>query len=108
MRISLKRHGITFVELLAVLAVMSALIAVIVTRVAGGQAGSKSAACHVNKGNVEIQVELWRRNVGSLPTANLSTIGADASYFPSGLPTCPIDGSAYTIDPAGRVQGHNH
>lgn len=101
-------RGLSLVELLAVVATLGVLAAVIVTRVTGGQATSKSAACQTHKGNIEVQVELWRHNTGSLPATNLSTIGADVNYFPSGLPTCPVDGSAYTIDSSGRVVVHNH
>ena len=43
-------------------------------------------------------MKLWKRNNSSYPAANLSDIGADTAYFPSGLPVCPVDGTAYTID----------
>jgi hypothetical protein len=39
----------------------------------------------------------------------LSNIGADTSYFPVGLPNCPVDGTSYTISTTtGRVTGHTH
>ena len=70
---------------------------------------AKVAACHVYKGDIEIQVELWNHNTGSWPAANLASIGADINYFPEGLPTCPVDGTTYTIDTStGLVIGHNH
>ena len=63
----------------------------------------------VAEAEIEIQAELWRHNTGNWPAANLATIGADVSYFPGGLPTCPVDESAYTIDTStGLVIGHNH
>jgi hypothetical protein len=66
-------------------------------------------ACYVTKGEVEIQVQLWHRNHGAWPATNLSDIGGDPAYFPEGLPTCPVDGSAYSIDSAThRVVGHTH
>ena len=69
----------------------------------------KKSACYANKGDIELQVKLWRRNNGSYPAANLSDIGADTAYFPSGLPACPVDGTAYTIDTTtGLVTGHTH
>ena len=44
-----------------------------------------------------------------LPLANLSDVGGDINYFPEGLPLCPVDSSAYTIDnTTGLVIGHNH
>ena len=40
---------------------------------------------------------------------NLSDIGANSSYFPDGLPICPVDGSSYSIDTTTlRVNGHTH
>ena len=54
-------------------------------------------------------MKLWKRNNGSYPAANLSDIGADTTYFPSGLPVCPVDGTAYTINTTtGLVIGHTH
>jgi hypothetical protein len=69
----------------------------------------KIAACNVCKGDIEIQVEVWRHNTGILPASNLAAIGADLGYFPGGLPSCPVDGSSYTIDTStGLVVGHSH
>jgi general secretion pathway protein G len=112
MRINAKlnrRGGFTLTELMAVLALLGLLAALIVPRVVGHYESAKRAACNVNKGEIELQVKLWRRNHGTNPAADLSNIGANASYFPVGLPTCPVDGSAYTIDTtSGTVIGHTH
>jgi hypothetical protein len=80
-----------------------------VPRLIGHHTNAKRAACFTTQGEIEMQVRLWRRNMGSFPLANLSNIGADANYFPEGLPTCPVDGSTYTIDTTtGLVNGHAH
>jgi prepilin-type N-terminal cleavage/methylation domain-containing protein len=101
--------GFSLVELVAVVALVGLLAALIVPRLAGHQEGVKRAACNANQAEIELQAKLWRRNTGSYPAANLSNIGADVSYFPSGLPVCPVDGSAYTIDTtSGLVTGHTH
>lgn len=103
------QSGFSLLELVAVIAILGAVAAVIVSRVAGNNETADIAACYVFKGDTEIQAELWNHNSGSWPAANLATIGADLSYFPEGLPTCPVDGTAYTIDTAtGLVVGHNH
>jgi type II secretory pathway pseudopilin PulG len=97
------------VELMAVVAILGFLAALIVPRLLGHQEDAKRAACDANQGEIELQVKLWRRNTGSYPAANLSDIGANASYFPSGLPVCPVDATAYTIDTtSGLVTGHTH
>jgi len=98
----------SLVELLAVVAVLGIVAMILVPRLTGGGAPAKSAACKTNKADIEVQVELWRHNTGSLPATNLSDIGANLTYFGSGLPVCPVDGSAYTIDSTGRIVGHNH
>ena len=39
--------------------------------------------------------------------ACLSDIGADPNYFPDGLPTCPVSGQPYRLDPTtDRLVGH--
>jgi general secretion pathway protein G len=104
----LRHHGLSFIELLAVTAVLAVVAAVVIPRLTGGSATSKKAACETIQGDIEIQCELWRHNTGAWPTTNLSNISGNISYFPTGVPACPVDGTAYTIDSSGRVAGHNH
>ncbi len=100
--------GFTLTELMAVVAILAVVATVIVTRATLGGSTSKTAACNTIKGDIEVQCEVWRHNTGSWPAANLSAIGADAAYFPTGVPACPVTGGAYTVDSSGRVVGHNH
>ena len=94
---------------MAVLVILGVLAALIVPRVGSHQDTSKKAACYANQGDIELQVKLWKRTNGSYPAANLSDIGADITNFPSGLPVCPVDGTAYTISTTtGLVSGHTH
>src|SRR3954469_16043521 len=104
-----RRNAFSLWELMAVLVILGALAASIVPRMANLQVSAKKSACYANKGDIEIQTKLWNRNNGTYPLANLSDIGANTTYFPSGLPVCPVDGTAYTIDTTtGRVTGHTH
>lgn len=104
-----KTSGFSLWELMAVLVILGLLAAVMVPRLSGHQDSAKKSACYANKGDIELQAKLWRRNNGTYPLSNLSNIGADATYFPGGLPVCPVDGTAYTIDTTtGRVIGHTH
>jgi general secretion pathway protein G len=78
-------------------------------RLSDGSLDSKRSACYVNKGEIEVQAELWYRNKGSWPATDLSNMGADVGYFPDGLPLCPVDGTAYVLDGVTHhVIGHDH
>jgi general secretion pathway protein G len=103
-----RNRGFTLTELMAVLAVLGLIAAIVMAKATGGSAAAKSGACQAFKGDIEVQCEVWMHNTGSWPATNLSNIGGDVNYFPAGLPTCPVDGSAYTINTSGRVVGHNH
>jgi prepilin-type N-terminal cleavage/methylation domain-containing protein len=108
-RLPLVTEGFSLMELMAALAILAILAATIVPRVIGHHDKAKRSACHANQADIELQVKLWRRNTGSYPAANLSNIGADTAYFPGGVPTCPVDGTAYSINTtSGLVTGHTH
>jgi prepilin-type N-terminal cleavage/methylation domain-containing protein len=108
-RAKLCRYGFTLTELMAALAILGVLAALIVPRVFGHKAVSDCAACAANKADIELQGKLWWRDQGTYPAADLSNIGSNAVYFPSGLPVCPVDGTPYTINTtSGLVTGHTH
>jgi len=109
MQPALRQPGFSLLEVITVIAILGILALAIVPRAAESNDAADIAGCFVFKGDIEIQAELWHHNTGGWPAGNLSDIGADLNYFPEGLPTCPVDGTAYTIDPTtGLVQGHNH
>jgi general secretion pathway protein G len=103
------RTGFSLTELTAVVAILGVLAVLVIPRVSFHQDNAKRAACYADQGDIELQVKLWKRAKGTYPAANLSDIGADTTYFPSGLPVCPVDGTAYTINTTtGLVNGHSH
>lgn len=103
------KRAFSLLEIIAVIAILGIVAATIVPRIAGSNEAADIAACYVYKGDIEIQAEVWNHNTGSWPATNLAIIGADINYFPEGLPTCPVDGTAYTVDTAtGLIIGHNH
>jgi prepilin-type N-terminal cleavage/methylation domain-containing protein len=103
------RRGITLIELMASIVILSIVAFLVIPRFSSVSFDSKKNACYTFKGNIEIQAQLWYRNRGSWPAANLSDIGANTNYFPDGIGTCPVDGSAYTFDSASQqVVGHSH
>lgn len=104
-----ERRGISLLELMAVVAIIGVLAVFLVPRVSSGAKDSQAVECHVQVGVIELQASLWRRSRGTFPTATLSDVGADKQYFPEGLPSCPVDGTAYQINTmTGRVTGHSH
>jgi prepilin-type N-terminal cleavage/methylation domain-containing protein len=107
--IAVQRRAFSLVELMAVVAILGVLAALIVPRVIGHYDSAKRTACFANQAEIELQTKLWLRTNGSYPAGDLSNIGASTSYFPEGVPSCPVDGSAYTIDTtSGLVIGHTH
>ena len=108
-KIHSRNHGVTLLEMLAVVVLVGIVAAIIVPRFGASSANAKAASCRVNIGNIEVQAELWFRNKGTWPAANLSDLFADSSYFPDGATTCPVDGSSYSFDAATeKVTGHAH
>ena len=104
-----RKQGFSLLELIVVVAILGLVASIIIPRMIGSDDAAKIAACHVFKGDIEIQAEVWNHNNHSWPLGNLADIGADIDYFPEGLPTCPVDGTLYLIDPTtGLVIGHNH
>lgn len=103
------RHGLTLLELIAAITILLILAVIVLPRFGSASSNAKSRACEANRRNLEVQARLWQRTKGSWPAANLSDIGANTSFLPEGLPTCPVDGSAYTLDgTTHQVTGHAH
>lgn len=106
---SCRRRGLSLLELTAVLLLLAIVAAVIIPRLAENASESRKNACYTYSRDIEVQVELWRRNKNTWPALDLSDIGADPTYFPDGLPVCPLDGTRYVLDGAThRVTGHDH
>jgi len=104
-----KLKGFTLLELLIVVVILGILAAVVIPRFTVSAATAKKNTCAQNVASINTQVERYYFEKGSWPAADLSDIGADAEFFPDGIPTCPVDGSAYALDAiTHRVTGHSH
>ena len=93
-----KRRGFSLLELLAVVTILGIIAVVVVPRISISSTTAKQKADAQNKSEINSAVERWYFTNGTWPADNLSDIGADTTYFPSGLPTNPTDGSAYSLN----------
>lgn len=103
------RLAYSLLELLASVVILGVIAALAIGRLSGNSLVARKNACYVNKGAIEMQAQLWYRNKGTWPAANLSDIAVDTSYFAEGLPACPVDATAYTFNSStGKINGHTH
>lgn len=103
------RGGMSLLELLACVSILSVLAAVIVPRLGDGASVARIKSCDVQREVIEVQAAIWKRKNANWPASDLSDMFADTEYFPEGSMLCPVDGTAYAIDRStGHVVGHNH
>ncbi len=93
-------RGFSLLELLAVVTILGIIAVVVVPRISISSTTAKQKADAQNKAELNSAVERWYFEKGTWPADNLSDIGADTTYFPSGLPTNPTTGAAYTLNSA--------
>ncbi len=103
------RGGYSLLEILAVVAIVAIIATLAVGQFFSSADDAKRNACYINKGEIAVQAQLWFRNKGSWPAADLSDIGSNTAYFPAGVPACPVNGTDYTFDPnTQEIVGHAH
>lgn len=103
------RGGFSLLELLAVISIMGILAVVALPRIGRQSQQTKRTACEIQRGEIEVQAQLWYRNRGHWPAEDLRDIAGNADYFPAGLPACPVDGTSYRFDArSGKVAAHAH
>ncbi len=106
---STARPGFSLADILAVVVVLGVLVLIVLPRISATSSTARKSQCHTQKGNVDIQVQLWYREKAVWPQSNLADIGANTQYFPEGLMRCPVDGTSYVLDATThQVQGHTH
>lgn len=99
-----KRAGFSLLELLAVVTILGIIAAVVIPRVSVSADTAKSNAHKQNIAEINSSVERWYFEKGAWPAADLSDIGADANYFPNGVPKNPTSGGSYTLDANNRAK----
>jgi general secretion pathway protein G len=99
-----RRRGFSLLELLAVVTILGIIAVVVIPRIGVSSSTAKKNADAQNRAEINSAVERWVFEKGTYPASDLSDIGADATYFPSGLPTNPVTGAAYTLDSNNRAK----
>ncbi len=92
-----RRGGFSLLELLAVVTILGIIALVVIPRISTSSATAKAEANRQNKAEINSAVERYYFDTGAYPADNLADIGGNAAYFPDGLPTNPVDGSAYVL-----------
>ena len=101
------KKGLTLVELLIVVIILSALAAIAVPRITASATSAKTNACKTNVDTINTQIELYYSTNSAWPSA-LTDVTADVNYFPDGAPACP-HGTDYTYSSSThRVADHSH
>lgn len=97
--------GFSLLELLAVVTLIGILIGIILIRIANTMDGAKEKTCIHNKAQLNAALERFAVSSGNYATS-LSDIDTD-DYFPSGIPACKFNGSAYALNTTThRIEGH--
>lgn len=92
------KRGFSLLELLAVVTILGIIAAIIVPRVTVSSATAKQKVRDHHKATINAAVERYYIDNGTWPANNLTDIGANANYFPDGLPVNPIDNTSYSLN----------
>ena len=87
------KKGFTLVELLIVVLILGALAAITITRLIVGSQNANENACASNVEILNTQLEIWAAMNNGIYPSPLSELTSDKTYFPRGVPSCPLDGT---------------
>lgn len=100
------RYGFSLLELMAVITLIGLLVTITITRLGQSSEKAKENTCFHNRMEINSALERYAITNGSFATAIGDVNTSD--YFPGGIPTCALTGSAYTLNTTThRVEGHS-
>ena len=85
--------------------ILGIIAIVIIPRILYSKIAAQEHTCYQNKAEINLAVERYNIENGSLPT-DISDLN-NATWFPGGIPACPVSGSAYTLN-AGKTRVDSH
>lgn len=104
-----RRPGVSLVELMAAVLILGILAAALVARFSYYLPQQRQNACYLLQGDIEVQAQLYYRNNGAWPAANMNGFGTTTKYFPDGhLPVCPTGGTFTFSSATGKVTCSHH
>jgi general secretion pathway protein G len=89
-----QKNGLTLIELLLVVLILGALVAIALPRFTQSADDAKERACESNCDIISVQIEQYFAENESYP-ADITDITEDPNRFPDGPPECPKGGSYY-------------
>ena len=89
----------SLLELLAIVTILGLIAIIVIPRISIATTTARTKVDARNKVFIDSAVERWYFENGTWPADDLSDIGADKKYFPSGLPTSPTSKAAYSLNP---------
>jgi general secretion pathway protein G len=103
-----RNNGFTLIEAMLVIILISILAAIIIPRYSSGSKRAKVQSCEMDRSIMNTQVEIYYFTEGTWPIDSLVDIKTNKSYFPDGIPTCPVDLTSYklAISPSHRITTH--
>lgn len=92
-------------ELIAVVVIIGIIATLLMPRIVESQDEAKANACQHDRMLINSAIERFAVVNNAYPTS-LSDLNVP-DYFPSGIPSCPVTGAAYSLNSTThRVDGH--
>lgn len=96
----------TLLELLLVVVLIGIVASIIMPRIYIPKEMAIERTCYHNRSEINRAIERYGLVNGDYP----SSLGdLDSTYFPEGLPVCPVTGDPYSLNTTtNRVEGHTN
>ncbi|TWU57761.1 type II secretion system protein [Rubripirellula reticaptiva] len=106
-RFNNNRRAFSLIEILAAVMIAATVATIAVTqfRTPGDTAHWRS--CQLSRQTVQNEANRYIDITGSLPSSDLRQLSS-SQYWDGPLPTCPVTGTAFTLDRSGNINCKSH